>query len=197
MDTMTPNVVLDNAIANAREKRWRLVSRDSTTAEFSSVTGLDRLRITVDAAGEIHDEQFRTPRSFVRRHIVAIVGLGAGALIVFGMVGVALSGPRTSSSAQTPEQNLASLQAGSPAQASDTLVKEFGRELDILQRKCPDARSNLADFTYNINKALRDKGISEPLLTTITNVNISFSRPSTSSCASMFGLYGEIRVDTP
>lgn len=85
---------------------------------------------------------------------------------------------------RSPEVLLAIIQHGIDLQASDARVRPFAQQLDRLEVKCTEDRRQLADLATGANKVMADRGVTEPILNTITGIaTASEGLPSEQACA--------------
>jgi hypothetical protein len=97
-------------------------------------------------------------------------------------------------SATTPEHQLATIERGRSIPATDPLVSDFRAQLDQLQPKCTEPRERLADFTVVSHRLLKEAGIDESYLTTLSAVNLGMpSGVGPLGCADLFAVYVTIR----
>jgi hypothetical protein len=97
-------------------------------------------------------------------------------------------------SPSTPEHQLATIERGRSIPANDPLVADFRVQLDQLQPKCTEPRERLADFTVVSHRLLKEAGIDESYLTTLSAVNLGLpTMAGPLACADLFAVYVTIR----
>ncbi len=126
--------------------------------------------------------------------LVLFVGLALLILLGSTMNG---GGGKTSSATEvrSTEAMLAIIQKQGYLADSDPLVGQFKRQLDLLEPKCKDTRSRLADMTVATHDIMAKAGVEETHLSILTNVTASIpdSGPQW-NCADIFAAYATLRA---
>lgn len=97
--------------------------------------------------------------------------------------------------ARSPEMLLAIIQHGGGIQPSDPRVVPFAQQLDRLEAKCSEDRMKLADLTAGASKVMADRGVTEPILNTVSGVaTASEGLPAEQACTDLFAAYATLRL---
>ena len=98
----------------------------------------------------------------------------------------------------TVEYKLATIQQGAYISGDDPLVARFGQALDRLESKCLEPRERLADMSLKGRELLTEKGIYEPLVSTVENWGASIpdgvTKGAVGPCADILAAYVTLRA---
>lgn len=96
---------------------------------------------------------------------------------------------------RSPEVLLAMIQHALDLPPTDPRVRVFAQQLDRLEAKCTEDRGKLADLTAGANKIMADRGVTEPILNTVSGVaTATEGLPSERECADVFVAYAITRL---